>query len=111
MSIMTDDDTRALIDRLKLLPELMELQNQTQVAALIGVGYKNWNHTLRTGLLSYNTAKAIVRAVPGLDLDWLTWGVEDGLATHVQRRLVALKHQAQLPNNLRPAARRRPKSP
>ena len=76
---MLDDETRALVDRLNLLPALMELQNHTQVAAKLGVGYKNWNHTLRTGDLSFNTAKAIVRAVPGLDLDWITWGVEAGL--------------------------------
>lgn len=109
MLIMADDDTRALIDRLNLLPELMELQNHTQVAARLRVGYKNWNRTLRTGNLSFNTAKAIVRAVPGLDLDWVTWGVEAGLTTRIQYQLAALKPAAEPPKTRPPVGRRRSK--
>jgi hypothetical protein len=84
------DESRELIARLRLLPQLMDLENQTQVAAAIGVGYKNWHHTLTTGDLSFNSAKAVVRAIPGLDLDWVTWGIETGLTTRMQRRIAAL---------------------
>jgi hypothetical protein len=101
--LMADAEIQALINRLMLLPALMELPNQTQVAAAIGVGYKNWHHTLRTGDLSFNTAKAIVRALPGMDLDWLTFGVESGLATHIFLRVRQLADQ--------PAAAARPSKP
>jgi|SRR5580765_3364897 len=99
-------ETEALIKRLMLLPALMELDNQTQVATAIGVGYKNWNHTLNTGDLSFNTAKAIVRAIPGMDLDWVTWGVEDGLAMRLQKRLAELQAPPAHPNTS-PRSRRR----
>jgi hypothetical protein len=104
-----DAETKALIKRLMLLPALMELDNQTQVAAAIGVGYKNWNHTLNTGDLSFNTAKAIVRAIPGLDLDWVTWGVEDGLTTRIRNRLIDLQAPPDHPNSSQQIRRRSPK--
>jgi hypothetical protein len=106
------NEATAVIDRLMLLPALMGLQNQTQVAAAIDVGYKNWHHTLRTGDLSFNTAKAIVRAVPGLDLDWLTFGVENGLAQHIVQRVHELTDQpVAVPATIRRRTAAKPRTP
>jgi len=90
---MDDPETSALKERLNLLPELMDLDNHTQVAQFIGVGYKNWNHTVRSGDLSFPTAKKIVKAVPGLSIDWLTFGLEGGLTHQMQQRIAKLRRR------------------
>jgi hypothetical protein len=87
-----DNSPPAIIERLKLLPALLELKNHTDVAAAIGVSYKTWNHTVHTGDMSYNTAKAIVKALPGMDLDWLTWGTECGLSVQMARKIAQMRN-------------------
>ena len=86
-----DPEIAALKQRLDLLPELMDFDHHTQVAAAIGVPYEAWSHTVRTGDLSFPTAKKIVKAIPGLNLDWLAFGHKNGLTVQMAQKIARLQ--------------------
>ena len=61
--------------------------SQQRFAVRVGIDYKRW-HNFERGLpLNRDVAIHLVRAVPGLTLDWLYLGREDGLPMKLQRDL------------------------
>lgn len=79
----------AVAKRLIALRRSVAGDNQTRFAALIGIEVKTWNASERTGNLSRKTAVLLCNKFPGLTLDWLYRGVEDGLSVARQRSLAA----------------------
>ena len=62
--------------------------NQTRFAAQFGFEVKRWNNFERGSPLSKEAAIQLVTKIPGLTLDWLFLGKEDGLPVKLQRELV-----------------------
>lgn len=62
--------------------------NQTRFAAQFGFEVKRWNNFERGSPLSKEAAIQLVSKIPGLTLDWLFLGKEDGLPVKLQRELV-----------------------
>jgi hypothetical protein len=58
-----------------------------QIAEAIGIGYKNYNSVEKSGALSTQIALALVQHVPGLTLDWLWRGREEGLSVDLARKI------------------------
>ena len=78
--------------RLRTLRHVISGENQTAFAQRIGIEVQRWNNFERGLPLSKPVAFLLVGQVPGLTLDWLFLGVEDGLPIKLQRELVeALK--------------------
>ncbi len=75
--------TRLVALRLALTGE-----NQTRFAARVGFEVKRWNNFERGLPLSKEAAIQLVKRIPGLTLDWLFLGREDGLPVKLQRELV-----------------------
>lgn len=61
--------------------------NQTSFAARIGIEVKRWNNFERGSPLSKEIAILLVQKIPGLTLDWLFLGKEDGLTRTRQLEL------------------------
>jgi hypothetical protein len=53
----------------------------------MGIEVKRWNNFERGSPLSKEIAFVLVTKIPGLTLDWLWRGVEDGLSVKLQREL------------------------
>lgn len=89
------DDSGNIVDsaeasrRLIALRQLRAGENQALFAAQIGIEYKRWNNFERGKPLSKDVAFRLVRIVPGLTLDWLFLGKEEGLPVSLQRELAA----------------------
>lgn len=62
-------------------------ESQTAFAQRVGIEVKRWNNFERGLPLSKDAAITLVRKFPGLTLDWLFLGVEDGLPIKLQREL------------------------
>lgn len=78
--------------RLKALRHMVSGENQTTFAAKIGIEVKRWNNFERGSPLSKEIAILLVQNIPGLTLDWLFLGKEDGLTRTRQAELAdALK--------------------
>ncbi len=78
--------------RLKALRFMIAGENQTSFAARIGIEVKRWNNFERGSPLSKEIAFLLVQKIPGLTLDWLFLGREDGLTRTRQLELAdALK--------------------
>jgi len=73
--------------RLATLRHVVSGENQTAFAHRIGIEVKRWNNFERCHPLSKDVAFLLVRKVPGLTLDWLFLGIEDGLPVKLQREL------------------------
>ena len=73
--------------RLATLRHFVSGENQTAFAHRIGIEVKRWNNFERSHPLSKDVAFLLVRKVPGLTLDWLFLGIEDGLPVKLQREL------------------------
>lgn len=78
--------------RLMALRYMVAGENQTIFAAKIGMEVKRWNNFERGSPLSKGMAILLVQKIPGLTLDWLFLGKEDGLPRTLQAELAdALK--------------------
>ena len=78
--------------RLKALRHMIAGENQTTFAAQMGIEVKRWNNFERGSPLSKEIAFLLVQKIPGLTLDWLFLGREDGLTRTRQLELAdALK--------------------
>lgn len=75
-------------ERLIALRLAMSGENQTRFAAQIGFEIKRWNNFERGLPLSKDAAIQLVTRIPGLTLDWLFLGREDGLPVKLHRELV-----------------------
>ncbi len=73
--------------RLKALRYMIAGENQTLFAAKIGIEVKRWNNFERGSPLSKEIAILLVQKIPGLTLDWLFLGKEDGLTGTRQTEL------------------------
>jgi hypothetical protein len=82
----------AVARRLMALRYSVAGDNQTRFASQIGIGIKSWNNSERTGNISRSTAIMLCEKFPGLTLDWLYRGREDGLSVARQRSL----HEAEI---------------
>ncbi len=81
-----------LATRLKALRYMIAGDNQTTFAAQMGIEVKRWNNFERGSPLSKEIAFLLVQKIPGLTLDWLFLGREDGLTRTRQLELAdALK--------------------
>jgi len=56
-------------------------------AARIGIEYKRWNNFERGYSLPRDMGTHLVKAIPGLTLDWIYLNREDGLPIRLQRDL------------------------
>jgi len=77
--------------RLIALRQLMAGDSQTAFAQQVGIDVKRWNNFERGLPLSKDAAIKLVRRIPGLTLDWLFLGVEDGMPTRLQRELLGTR--------------------
>jgi len=86
----SDLETAAIARRLLVLRHYVagnDHGSQQRFAVRVGIDYKRW-HNFERGLpLNRDVAIHLVRAVPGLTLDWLYLGREDGLPMKLQRDL------------------------
>ena len=80
---------KAVAARLRVLRYFVAGYSQTAFAAQIGVDVKRWNNFERGLPLSKDVSFLLCQKVPGLTLDWLFFGKEDGLPSRLQRELVA----------------------
>lgn len=76
-----------IVDRLRALRKAVSGENQTAFAQRMGIEVKRWNNFERGLPLSKEVAFLLVKKVPGLTLDWLWLGIEDGLPLKLQREL------------------------
>ena len=74
--------------RLKALRLAISGDNQTRFAAQKGFEVKRWNNFERGLPLGKEAAFQLVQKIPGLTLDWLFLGKEDGLPMKLQRELL-----------------------
>jgi hypothetical protein len=77
----------AVAARLTTLRQVVAGDNQTAFARQMGIEVKRWNNFERGSPLSKEIAFILVNKIPGLSLDWLYRGVEDGLSVKLQREL------------------------
>mgnify|MGYP001601771837 CR=1 FL=1 len=73
--------------RLATLRRVVAGESQTAFALQVGIEVKRWNNFERGLPLSKDAAIMLVRKFPGLTLDWLFLGIEDGLPIKLQREL------------------------
>ncbi len=88
------DDQEATRIRLITLRYLVAGDNQTTFAQQMGIEVKRWNNVERGLPLSKGIALTLVQKVPGLTLDWLFRGVENGLPVQLQRELTDAGNKA-----------------
>ena len=86
----SDLENASIALRLRILRHYIagsEHGSQLIFATRVGVDYKRW-HNFERGLpLNRDVAIHLTKAVPGLTLDWLYLGKEDGLPLKLQRDL------------------------
>lgn|SRR5262249_7387191 len=61
--------------------------NGARFAQRVGMSYTRWNNFENGFPLSLEAAHLLVKAVPGLTLDYLFYGHDAGLSVALQRRL------------------------
>jgi hypothetical protein len=87
---MPDRDTssdEAVAGRVRRLREVLEYPTSTAFAGFLDVGVNRWINVENGFPLSKDLALKIVQRVPGLTLDWLYLGKDDGLPFHLARKL------------------------
>jgi hypothetical protein len=86
---MAPESDEAVSHRLKLLRVAFARENQTRFAARLGIGVTRWNAMENGHPLSKEVAFILVKAFPGITLDWLFLGNPGGLPIILQRELEA----------------------
>lgn len=81
----------AVARRLIAVRQTVAGDNQSKFAAEMGIEVGTWNASERTGNLSRKNAVLLCTKIPGLTLDWLYRGVEDGLPVGLHRSLAAVE--------------------
>ncbi|HWL04522.1 MAG TPA: helix-turn-helix transcriptional regulator [Xanthobacteraceae bacterium] len=76
-----------MAQRLRLLREALNESNATAFAERLGISASRWNNFERGTPLSREVAIKLVRAYPGLSLDWLYLGETRGLTLEMARTL------------------------
>ena len=84
---LTKKDVDEAARRLETLRLAVAGGSQTAFAARIGMEVKRWNNFERGLPLSKEAAIQLVRRIPGVTLDWLFLGIEDGLPVKLQREI------------------------
>jgi hypothetical protein len=91
-------DNSEVAKRLRALRFYLAGDNQTAFGKRYGIEVKRWNNFEREMSLSKGIAFLLVQKIPGLTLDWLYLGNEDGLPVKLQRELAEAGRQVhQLP--------------
>lgn len=85
-----DSDYSGTKLRLQIVRQFVAGDNQSKFAADLGISPNRWNNFERGSPLSKEIAFRLVRKIPGLTLDWLYLGIEDGLPTRLQRELTTV---------------------
>ena len=73
--------------RIRQLRTAEEYPTATAFAGKLGITVSRLSNLENGSPLSIDVARRIIRAVPGVTLDWLYEGVEDGLSLSLRRRL------------------------
>lgn len=77
----------AVADRCERLRRAVGFQKSAAFSTFLGVSPQRWNN-VETGLpLGRDLAMTVVKALPGLTLDWLYRGRPEGLSLDMARRL------------------------
>jgi hypothetical protein len=75
---------------------LAELPNDAALVAALEINHSRWsNYLAGSHELPTDVAIAICLLIPGLDLDWIYRGTEDGLSVRILQRLQKLRRQTQ----------------
>lgn len=90
-------------ERLRILRVYSRSPNQTAFAARYGFELKSWNNYERGFSLPSWAAIQLVQKFPGLTLDWIYLGKEDGLPGRLREEL----EEARANMSEAPTARRR----
>jgi len=85
----TDHDSDVAL-RCRVLTRLYAGDNSSTFAKSIGVSPTRWNNIERSGALSKDVARQIVRKWPEVSLDWLWRGRDDGLTPAKSNELLAV---------------------
>jgi plasmid maintenance system antidote protein VapI len=80
---------------------------QTRFVARLGIQHSRWNNLERGEPLARDMAIKLVRAVPGLSLDWLWLGREYGLPQRLQRDLEEAEKAVTLEEDVTPPSSRK----
>jgi hypothetical protein len=81
---------RELIKRLKLLQRAHGFESVAAFADHLGISRQRLHNITQGVPLSFRVADIMVKRTPGLDLDWLYYGVTDGLSKALADRLELL---------------------
>lgn len=73
--------------RMRLLREVMNQPTQAAFAARYGFTHKQWNNIERGYPLTHTAAIQLVKALPGLSLDWIYLGMIGNLSSFFLTRL------------------------
>ena len=84
--------------RLRHLRAVLGEHNAKAFAERLGIEYKRWNNFENGSPLSREAAFMLVRAVPGLTLDWLYFGERAGLSYDLAVRLGEGAKSVTVPN-------------
>jgi hypothetical protein len=84
-------------DRLKLLARLADLPNDAALVAALDISHSRWANWLAGYNVPTNEAAKMLTLIPGLDLDWLYFGRQEGLSGQILKRLDALKSRRASP--------------
>jgi hypothetical protein len=87
MAVHDDETDEAVSRRLKLLREAMHFSTAASFAAYLGISDRRWNNFEVGKPLSREVAMLIVRKIPGISLDWLYRGRQEGLSFEMGVRL------------------------
>jgi len=96
----SDLETAAIARRLRVLRHYIagdEFGSRQRFAVRVGIDYKRWNSYENGAPFNRDVAIHLVKAVPGLTLDWLFLGREDGLSVKLQRDLAEVGKTVTLP--------------
>jgi hypothetical protein len=82
--------------RLRLIAPLAELPNDAALVAALEINHSRWsNYLAGSHELPTEVAIRICLLIPGLDLDWIYRGTEDGVSVQIQQRLRRLRSKQQ----------------
>lgn len=87
-------DTEAYRERLRLLREIIAGENQMQFAKRLDIPFKRWSNYERGYPVPRETAFLIVKAFPGMSVEWIWWGWEGNLSTEYKNKIAAAEAHA-----------------
>lgn len=87
-------DTEAYRERLRLLREIIAGENQMQFAKRLDIPFKRWSNYERGYPVPRETAFLIVKAFPGMSVEWIWWGWEGNLSTDYKSKIAAAAEHA-----------------